>query len=374
MGRILLYSTWGFVLNKRDDLSYLSLFSILIRMNRFEKPLIAVVNTVLPDRHKIITTALASDFLHEHMRQRTPLDPLIQDVLDGTLRLPIPEYVLSKKTPERDNTVAFERWGRLKPSLNALASVFISDIWGSFESERSALLQHGTDNMPTDMPQLREKILMVFQDALQSWMTLQELKNQELLKEPSTRTIAYRQFITLFNYGYRNSLIDRHDDPIDFIKRGMFTAAVTTWGAIDLVPRLARSQGIELTQKQAVETISGAYGPVISMLSSMHKDLTSRIRRTIAPKYDYQFNPDYFYLHKTAHGYSLRMNHGKLMRIRDEHGIPLIFSILHGPTTWCPAKYTIPGKENVINGFVHWNIAIAARNFAGITSLPSERD
>lgn len=343
-------------------------------MNRFEKPFVTAINSVLPDRYKIITGALASDFLHDHMKERTSLDPLIQDVLDGTLRLPIPEYVLSKKTRERDSTVAFERWGRLKPSLNALASVFISDIWGSFESERSALLQPGTDSMPTDMPQLREKTLTVFQDALQSWMTLQELKNLELLKEPSTRTIAYRQYITLFNYGHRNSLINRHDDPIDYIKRGMFTAAVTTWGVIDLVPRLARSQGIALTQTQAVETISGAYGPVISVLSSMHKDLLSRIRRTIAPKYDYQFNPDYFYLQKTTHGYSLRMNHGKLMRTRDENGIPLIFSILHGPTTWCPAKYTLPGKENVIKGFVHWNIAIAARNFVDITSLPSESD
>lgn len=339
-------------------------------MNSFETCISAARNALFPDRGRALDAA-ASLQIRDHMKDHTDLNPIIDEILGGTHTLPIADDVLLKHVREPNNIRAYNFWKELKPSLNALSSIFISDIWESFAQERADLLLRNPSEMPSSLLLLQRLTKDIFDHALKTWDTTQQSMMLTPQAQETPKTVAYRQFKKIFDFGYRNSFIPIHDELPDFIGHGIFTATRTTWGVVDLVPTLAHRQHIRMTRPHALQTVNRAYGPIISMFSSMNKSLAIPILMHIQPRPELRFIPSFFYLSKGSDGYTLHVHHDKLLDMKDTYGNPIIQNEHQsGATTWCPAKYTIPGKENVIHGFANWTIAVGERFFEGMTSLP----
>lgn len=265
----------------------------------------------------------------------------------------------------------------LKDERYALQALFLTEMWPTYE----ALLEKDWDayymqartleGVTDDIVKLQYATGVPFYEAMTDW---NERCERQRGKETKPLNHAYERLLAVQAFGKSHSLLEETAQPATLIEKGFGTAALGTWGLIELVPRMARGKG--LTEDQMVGAIESAYGPLIAIYMNINEEVSDKIlmEMTVAPDDTYSattFSEKFFILEQNHEGkWVLKLNHEAMMGIVGPDGVPLITKLPLSRTEGCPAAYARKDGTNVMQRYFDYSIGVARKLYFPKLSTP----
>ena len=280
------------------------------------------------------------------------------EISDKTLKEVIVTSPEETEENQAQQVEAYGIWDRLKEERYAHFSIFISEVWNSFEGVRKTFTPKVKphDHASTKVRSIRDEMIDTFLNAAKK---LKGLKDHQYLNK------IYSRYKAIVSFGEKNQILEKNEDEASAIEAGIGTAAITTWGLIELVPLLASQRGIKLTPEQTLNCIRKAYGPIVMLFSSMNLNIATAILDEIIPQGKTHFLTHYFDLVTDGEGeYKLVVDHEKINGLTDKKtGKKIIKMKPHGKTIWCPARFSFGKKKDVVREFFEWCLEVAAKHY-----------
>jgi hypothetical protein len=298
--------------------------------------------------------------------QHVDISPTIQAIQEGTFSSPIPLETFNriflnpvyKLNTDYEGTMAAKKiWEETKEERNASLAIFTSEIWNMFPEERKA--HPAIFKYEFDHRVLGGYTQSLFERAVDV-LTIRRNSRLALPQEQQTPLdTAFRRYDAIIKFGTVHGFTG-YDTPSTFIYRGIGTAKHVTWGILNLARDMAHQQLHSTDPTIFTSILESGYGILLAPLANMNKENAVGLMDSMFtnPSHD-TFDTRYFRLTEHYGQWRMALDHGELMGIQTDKGLPFVELEPDTITTRCPAMYAHGETKGIVREYFEWSKSIA---------------
>lgn len=289
----------------------------------------------------------------ELVTDRVDLDSSIEQILSGTFKsepatLDLPKEKLTFAQAE-------PIWYLMEVERSAIVSILISRIWNQsdFIAERQVFLENSERVIPNETYYLFNKHIHLY--------------FQKYVRENKIDPIVerYGEMIDFFRTNF-----DSYATAITELQRGAGTAEQVVWGLPRVIATISKDiSRVDLpnfSQDDLYNLTKEAYKKIGVLLASMDREVTVGFLDSITlnggerfseKKYN-RLDYSFFNIAFINKKWTLQVDRKKLSDLHDSYGNKVFEVNPNMINTWCPARYKVEGRKDVISEYFDWVLEV----------------